>query len=229
MAHRISTHLSLLIKSLFLGLLLLSNAASQAQSPAPQFPAGPFPWNNEACGVSLNNLSIYTPDKEYSLNGQWYYNDSEPGWVTIEKAFASSEGGVYDSWVLATFTESGVEFYIDGTSGESGKKYIYSGENLANLSLQGYYVWDMGPHGYYEWIQNPSPFPVPETLNLGESMEGQDYIQSYLPNASFLAPAQTTSSPNETVKEPNKGSTTQQALDLTIDLKFQEGAWAPSN
>jgi hypothetical protein len=197
-----------------IGLIFLAQPQSFAQQP--QYPTGPFPWNGEPSGVSFSDLSIYTPDKEYNLSGDWYHSDNEEGWVTLEKAFSSSEGGSYDSWVLATFTGSGLELFINDTEGSNAKKYVYSGSKLSELTLSGYYEWKIGGGGYNDWVSTEPPYPIAENLNLGESMTGHDYIQSYIPEADFSFIASTSNDPFAS-----------EAKELNLNLEFQNGLWVP--
>jgi hypothetical protein len=199
----------------FLAIILLAGVQTRAQEL--QYSAGPFPWNSEPTGVSFENLSLYSLNGQYNLDGDWYHSDNEEGWVTLEKAFTSTEGGSYESWILATFTPDGVSFDIyNGQETPAWKKYTYSGEGYANLNLEGYYEWKIGENGYNDWVSTPPPYPVVESLNLGESMTGQGYITSYIPEADFSF-----------VENTSNGAFFSEAKELNLNLEFIDGRWAP--
>lgn len=202
------------MKTLLLSLSLSIFSVANLLAQTPQYPSS-FPWNGEPTGVSFSNTTIYTGDKEYSLSGDWYFSDSEEGWLTLEKPYTSTENGAYESWVLATVTDNNVEFFINDIHGSVQKKYVYSGDKLSELTLDGYYEWKLGDNGYNDWILTPPPFPVNQNLNLGSSMTGQAYINSFLPNADFSYTEQ--SSTMDIIVE--------QAKELNIGLKFEDGKW----
>lgn len=156
---------------------------------------------------------VFTPDKEYDLGGDWYFSDSEGGWLTLEKAFTSSENGNYESWVLATVSDNSVEFFINDIYGSIQRKYVYSGPKLSELTLEDHYEWKIGPSGYNDWVPTPPPFPVSQDLNLGASMSGQEYISSFLPNTDF------------SYIEPTSSVIIKNAQELSIGLKFEDGKW----
>jgi hypothetical protein len=205
------------LKILFLFLSLSSVGITNLPSQTPQFPSS-FPWwNTEPTGVSFPNISVYGPDKEYDLGGEWYYTDSEEGWITLEKPFSSQEGGNYESWVLATITDSGVDFFINDIYDSTQRTYKYRGSKLSDLTLEGHYEWKMGPNGYNEDVLTPPLYPVVQTLNLGalNQQTGQDYLNSFLPNADF----------SYTEESPTLNIIKQNATKLTIGLKYENGNW----
>jgi hypothetical protein len=204
---KILTHLSI---------AMLTTAGALSQQI--QYPSGPFPWNEAPTGVSFSNLTLYSISGEYNLGGDWYHSDNEDNWLTLEKAYSSTEGGSHDSWILTTFTENGVDFDIyNGAETPTWKKYKYVGPSLSELELDGYYEWKIGPNGYNDFVPTPPPFPVVATLNLGESMAGQDYIKSYLPNADFSFP----------IVEGSTEAFINEAKELNIGLTFEDGQWVP--
>jgi len=197
-----------LILSLSISIACLNGLLAQS----PQYPSS-FPWNGEPTGVSFSNTTIYTGDKEYNLGGNWYFSDSEEGWLTLEKPYTPTENGAYESWVLATVTDNNVEFFINDVHNSVHKKYVYSGDKLSELSLNGYYEWKIGDNGYNDWILTPPPFPVSQSLNLGSSMTGQEYVNSFLPTADF------------SYIEPTSSVIIKNAQELSIGLKFEDGKW----
>lgn len=202
------------MKTLTLLLFICINSVANLLAQSPQYPSS-FPWNGEPTGVSFSNTTIYTGDKGYNLGGNWYFSDSEEGWLTLEKPYTSTEASPYESWVLATITDTSVEFFINDIHSSVQKKYVYSGDKLSELTLNGYYEWKMGNSGHNDWVLTPPPFPINQNLNLGSSMTGQEYINSFLPNANF----------SYTEQNSSMDIVIEKAKELNIGLTFEDGKW----
>jgi hypothetical protein len=208
------------MKKTILALSIFISLGNPLFSQQTQFAAPPNPWSTNPTGVSFTELNFQTPDKSFNLEGNWYYNDSESGILTLEKPYSSTQGGAPERNIIAQIMGSQVDFIIQpiGNDEPTGL-FRYTGSKLSDLQFQGYFEFGMGPSGYGDWIPVPLTNSPPSILNLGKDMLGQSYILNYLPSADFSYP--------EDIN--NTSAYFEEAQALNIDLEFTGGTWVPKN